>query len=321
MYIAGRCVHEWLPYSSCSRCVEACPVGAIRLGKTPEVDPSKCTLCGACMRACPTEALVASPPYSELVERVEVSDGVAVLRCGESINCIAHVDESLVAALRARGARRVVAEVCRDCRRGVDVDAEARRLGELGVEVVRRLDAPLGDLEPPRTATLGLLRRFVRGVRIVKREGVALVRGVPEKRELLLKSLDAVDDGFVSRWFVGKAVDYDACEYLGTCAALCPTGALRARDGVIDFSPSECVACKVCIEACHLGAIRNVDVDVGAVRSGSRLVLARFRLRRCRECGTVFASKHGEDLCPSCRRINEELRELFGRDARLEKGF
>lgn len=322
LYISGRCVHEWLPDASCRRCVDACPSKAIELrGRRPEVDPGKCTLCGACMRVCPTEALVASPPYSQLVEKVPIVNGVAVLRCGENINCAAHIDDSLVLALRARGAKHVVAEICETCPRGVDALVEAKRLAELGVEVVRRRDAPSGSLEPPRGGMLSVIGLYVKSPRIIKREGVTLIRGIPEKRDLLLKSIHVADDSYISSRFVGKEIDYDACDYLGTCAALCPTGALRAERGVVDFSPSMCVACKVCVEACKLGAIRNRDVDVDAVRRGTRTILARFRLRRCRECGALFASKHGEDLCPSCRHINDELKDIFGEDARLEKGF
>lgn len=42
---------------ACGRCVDACPVGAISLSDTAEVEINKCTGCGRCVTVCPQGAL------------------------------------------------------------------------------------------------------------------------------------------------------------------------------------------------------------------------------------------------------------------------
>lgn len=41
----------------CGACLDACPSGAIALRETAEVDVASCTGCGACLDACPNGVL------------------------------------------------------------------------------------------------------------------------------------------------------------------------------------------------------------------------------------------------------------------------
>lgn len=315
LLVEGRCVREWSPFSQCVECVEACPRGAVSVeGRRVKILEDLCSMCGACMRACPTEALVASEPYVEIAKKVVVDDdGTASLMCGRDVNCIAHVDDSLVLALRARGAKRVEVIHCRSCPRGVDVARERERLGGLGV-VFAEMDPVSTELPQRRMRRLELVGRYVARPRIVKREGVWLVRGVPEKRELLLWALRELRGGEVAHGqFVGKRIRTDLCEYHGTCAALCPTGALQSDGkGALYHRPDICVRCKNCLVSCLLNAVENTKVDMADVLEGRVHVLASFRLKRCVECGAWFPEKDGEAKCPSCRRLSQELRQIFG---------
>lgn len=51
----GPCLNQRYRQAGCTRCVHACPVGAIALdGGTPSVDQALCVNCGACLPNCPT---------------------------------------------------------------------------------------------------------------------------------------------------------------------------------------------------------------------------------------------------------------------------
>jgi ferredoxin len=43
--------------TKCGMCEEHCPVGAIKLGPYPVVNPEKCISCFCCMELCPASAL------------------------------------------------------------------------------------------------------------------------------------------------------------------------------------------------------------------------------------------------------------------------
>ncbi|MBM4147946.1 MAG: 4Fe-4S dicluster domain-containing protein [Lentisphaerae bacterium] len=43
--------------TGCGACVEACPVEAITMDEKAIVDADKCVDCGACVDACPVEAI------------------------------------------------------------------------------------------------------------------------------------------------------------------------------------------------------------------------------------------------------------------------
>ncbi|AFA39085.1 hypothetical protein Pogu_1058 [Pyrobaculum oguniense TE7] len=309
LVVPGRCVREWSAVNQCTLCADACPVGAISFNKGPEIS-EKCTACGVCMRTCPVEAIVVSVPYSEIAKKTPIIDGAAVLQCGWNINCIGHVDDSLLYYL-AKGARRVLIRHCPTCPRGVDVGAEVARIQSLGLPV--EFEPAEGAPPPPPEAggekIIELARRYVRINEIIKKEGVLLVRGIPEKRQLLNEA------GPPQNYYVLKAVDPQMCDYLGTCAAVCPTGALQYDGkGRLLYTPALCVKCKNCVLQCR--AITNAEPPSDPSRT---VVLVSFKLARCRECGQPYPKKDETGLCPACRREREELKQWFGPDAKFDK--
>jgi len=256
----AMCVEEY--GAECGKCVDACPSNAVMLNPL-SIDASRCTACGACQRACPNEAIVVKPVSRIGTRRCEALGG--------DIPCIAYVGEELVNRL-GKG----VYEFCSDCYRGANVEAEARRLRELGVEV--RL----------RPSGVTSRRRLFARVETMYVER----RGVPEKRKY-------------SNKLHCKSVDPAKCWFCGHCFSACPTGALIGEVdgdvGRIRFSAQACTGCTLCVQVCPSKAIDKSE------KCGEELFAAR--LRRCQSCGRLFAGD--SPICPVCRGLDEELRSLF----------
>lgn len=98
----------------------------------------------------------------------------------------------------------------------------------------------------------------------------------------------------------------DACRNHGTCAAVCPTGALRAYRteavGGLEFRPATCIGCGVCAVVCPEDALA-LDAAAGTDAAGAEvLVLSRHALRECTRCDNPFVMSGDEELCPACRK-------------------
>ena len=91
------------------------------------------------------------------------------------------------------------------------------------------------------------------------------------KSAIFVRSAGGVERGFV-------VIVCRACEH-PPCATVCPTGALKPKeDGGVTLEEDLCIGCKLCVEACVIGAIRwDEDKDKPIV---------------CRYCGYCV------DFCP-----------------------
>jgi len=159
----------------------------------------------------------------------------------------------------------------------------------------------------------------------VKNEDIAKIKekSIPDRRSLLLMAMkrakvpsqfhtiDIEDISFISQ----KNMDESLCTNCQMCYRICPTGALSSdyRGSVIDFNPLACVQCHSCHDVC--------EPDALTLRSTFSLAnffepkverLLRFDMKRCNECGVLFAYKGGEVMCHRCKIEEEEAKELWG---------
>lgn len=139
--VRDRCTAVRNRNSTCRRCVDTCQLNAIEV-KLNEVtlSASACNACGACVAACPTEAIVPLQPTEGQLRdaasaSIEANGGRAVIACARiaskrqadparfaEVPCLSRVGEALVVQLVANGARDVLlvdgnCETCkhRDC--------------------------------------------------------------------------------------------------------------------------------------------------------------------------------------------------------------
>lgn len=99
LVLCELCLREHSSRSSCTRCKDLCPEGAIDLaGGVPQIDPALCLICDLCCNVCPTHAIssVAQPliALDLAVQKAAELFDVAYITCSNT--GIAAESESLV---------------------------------------------------------------------------------------------------------------------------------------------------------------------------------------------------------------------------------
>jgi ferredoxin len=98
----------------------------------------------------------------------------------------------------------------------------------------------------------------------------------------------------------------EACANHGNCAAVCPTGALRAyrAEAVagLEFEPGACIACGVCAVVCPEAALSISPAAKTDTSASATAVLTRKSQRECTRCDNPFVTAGDEELCPACRK-------------------
>lgn len=264
---AERCVNQRHQQAGqCAACADACPLQAITLTPTPELDTTVCLACGACCAACPTDALVGMRSLSELWHKARAtidSGGDATLACmaagsaeyaAARIPCVCALPLEFWFALAVAGAVQVTIHTgdCGVCpvkgaleqaAQAVD-DAQALLAkigGQLAVELTQAAPPPA----PVKAPTAGMSRRGLFRSLLnpevtpapARADGLdALITdGITPRRALLFDALDAlnVDEAITvmpdnGHW---AAVSADQrCVGCKMCAQFCPTEALAVTD-------------------------------------------------------------------------------------------
>lgn len=148
-----------------------------------------------------------------------------------------------------------------------------------------------------------------------------------QKRNLLLKIIESLycvdrlnsdgDEVFASGniHFGRVSINSPSCIGCKVCAALCPSGALKAEEDAtglkIYFRQGLCINCGICADACQQKAIKvavpkKVEDALGPAitedKEGS-LILNKEK-KVCLACNSTFYSK--DDCCISCINIKEK---------------
>ena len=111
-------------------------------------------------------------------------------------------------------------------------------------------------------------------------------------------------------------VDEDRCTACGTCAAVCPTGAVHvdseSESVILSFRPSACTNCSLCRDACGEDAIAfEAEFWIADILQEEADVVATIRLGWCKICGDVIPAGM-DNVCPTCERRQVSAAHLKG---------
>lgn len=291
----ARCIRTRSSRVSCSRCAEACPEGALQLGRGVEVAP-ECAGCGLCTVSCGTGALTLKTPWAKrlLMASGKGTRGSRVVACDRenaqllpadalTVPCLGILRVELLAYLAASGDAPLLVQRGLKCDNCAKRDISDRLLGaalgavnELYPGRVLLKDLPSKERAAPQTWTpkddrpdSRERREFLSG--FFSLAGRLLGRHFPTPdepgREFLPSDpLGLLTDAFRLRPPVAGALlplgmldCAPDCLLCPACSSLCPSGALRlevsGERADLFWQPDRCYGCGSCRAVCPTAAL------------------------------------------------------------------
>jgi len=318
----------------CSRCLAACPTGAISLHGRPAIAPDQCRNCGACASVCPTGALAHQTSgilYRRLAE--STAHGAPVLRCPKAgqcgrnefpvPGCLSSLGLEMLLALWLHSRKTVsfITGNCSACRLGDGGKRFADVLEQAKTVLAQSSDAPEkpfttsiwskdsassrreNDISLSRRGFLGLLKKsdMPRPAKTSSRGGHTVRKQILLAEHLkTLKAAGAVPKGMISMTFRGQGT----CTACGACANVCSTGALKWKGEkvrTLEFTPALCVACGACGKVCLPHFLAPSPSGLESF-TASPSTLFHGSLATCKRCRVRTAVLNDNGYCPVCAR-------------------
>ncbi len=278
VYITDNCGYL---YRECKVCQNSCPYGALTVDKKTgiKIDYDKCTACGLCVAACPSNALQFPSAPQQSIFGLSSIQGDKVISCykdvGNSIKlpCIAMLSEEDLLALRSKG------KVLLRCP---------------GCELDKNLEKLKGDIGRVNSA-VGGIKLEIRGKIEANAEPKAFnvdLEGI-EKRSDLKKKVS--EKNVKDVLYFDVTVD-NTCTLCEACAKWCPVGALKIENAegkaALTFDPELCIGCDICINVCPVSSVNGNGRAINVKRGKSeKKILSEDYVVRCRICGAPVGSR------------------------------
>ncbi len=318
------CAHSRAGITGCSKCVDACPTGALSPdGEYVSVDAAVCAGCGACSALCPSGAITYDAPAGEfLFRRLKTLSQTYENAGGKNPRLLVHDS--------GHGAEMIA--LCARFDRGLPTDViplEAATLAGFGhAEMLAALAAGFPSVyillapDSERDIIEGevALAEAIAGAGRIRlldlndpqlladalREPAPLtplctpILPMGSRRQITRLAASAIlgqPDAPVplppNAPYGAVVVNSDACTLCLACVSLCPTGALgdNPDQPQLRFQEDACLQCGICRNACPEKAITlepQLDLSDGAL---AQRILHEEEPFECVECGKPFGVK------------------------------
>jgi formate hydrogenlyase subunit 6/NADH:ubiquinone oxidoreductase subunit I len=326
-----RCLRIRSRLSSCTRCIDACPEGALSIGKEGFIVSERCTLCGLCMAACPTGAIAVAMQDTLGAGFLTLNDRRRLLACKKRIDeaqlmarqqmqigCLGMLFPVWLAGLATLGETPVTIWVgnCQECAEGQNKPwaFEGDRL-HIGLLTIERGAMPENDaFEQQNQLSRRSFFSFLAGSAqksAAKSVSSLLPKAKTSDPEAVLGVKRAVSrsgrlstlQAWPELWrglFLRPEIDAERCSACMVCSRLCPTKALDVKDvdgkQAFVFDPLKCLGCGMCKDVCFEKALSLNPCGLNIQEAE----LVRVERRRCAGCSREWLFAGERTLCPAC---------------------
>jgi len=316
------CAHSRARQTGCTRCLDACPTGAITPnGDSVSIDPMICAGCGACSSLCPSGAITYdAPPTDALIRRIQTL-AKAYLDAGgthprllvvdahgaEMIRLAARFDRGLpaamipleVAALNTFGHAEILAaraagflDVSLLPGPGTDMEVQMREIA-LAEAIAPGGARMLRASEPEAFCDELYAERALPAAVETPQRPMGTRRQITRQAALALTPADTQLPLPEGAPYGAVLVNQDACTLCLSCVSLCPSGALGDNPDLpqLRFQEDACLQCGLCANVCPEDAITYEPRLNLAASALDQVVLHEEEPFACIECGSLFGVK------------------------------
>ncbi|MDU8929355.1 4Fe-4S binding protein [Alisedimentitalea sp. MJ-SS2] len=315
------CAHSRATQTGCTRCLDACPTGAITpSGDHVSVDPMICAGCGACAVLCPSGAITYDAPTTDhTIRRIQVL-AQAYRDAGGSAPRLLVVDAhgTEMIGLSARFDAGLPADVIPLELSSLNSFGHAEALAALAagfadvfILLAPKTDREVMEQEAGLTRAIGGLKLHLLDIsdpaalteslmdHAVPMPCDTPVRPMGTRRQITRTAALALNpEGTVLSLPDGAPygavlVDSDACTLCLSCVSLCPSGALGDNPDhpQLRFQEDACLQCGLCANVCPERAISYEPRLNLAPSALEQAVLHEEEPFACVECGALFGVK------------------------------
>lgn len=292
-----RCVRVRNRNSSCTRCMDACTREVITIeNNQANILHRECVACGACVVACPSEALLSLEPTDDafanaLTSAMDVTEGAAVIACARiaskregasekfvEVPCLARVDEHILLMAASLGATEIacVDGECKTCKYRREAAGCAQIIATTNellaaqgsdLQVERRSSFPEAVLADEEADQYGVSRRgfFTQmgstATNVASKTATTMLKNeLPEKKPPTLRErLAATKAGTLPQIRCTRHDEIlDALDRLGQPQVETYDTRLFGR---VEIDVDECTSCGMCAVFCTTGALKRVSED------------------------------------------------------------
>lgn len=315
------------------------------------IDLKKCIDCGACVGNCPTESFkIKGFDPNQLVNDISSTED-SLISCKLNVPCASALDSQHLITMVLNKNSDVIIDIgyCNECQISGQIEVIKKNVEEAnyvlystGVPFRVKMQSisyqPKHNQANSRRAILKLFAKKTAALAFwaiedkinmaseekeAEREikNIVSEKVIPLKRVKMLNSLSKLDVSKDRKFHISnisftsdKWIDESVCTNCGICGNICPTGAITNSDDRLKnlFNPSLCIKCKICHDVCPEKCLHLKDeLSVYDFIQNKYKVLASHVMIACSECLVPFSYKGDSTVCPRCRQLEDEIRELL----------
>jgi MinD superfamily P-loop ATPase len=319
-----KCLRYLNKYSTCSKCQENCPAGAMIIDDQDiKVDGFLCAGCGICVNICPNPVFSLKDIEPNSVIKAAGDKDMITISCSRKdtdlqVPCLGFINEAVLLKMASEG-REIILDTsaCKKCDNVTTHDIILDYVNAANSvltyfnsdrQIKVKEDGP--SIEPEHGS---FTRKFM-----FHFSDMRSTDGYSRQSMFIdaLKQLGPSSQNTVRASIMpfGNIKVRSSCKGCGICAAVCPMDALfieECDDFILKFKPHLCTGCGLCGQLCPEDSLfpeNTINLEVLLKEGPVKLI--EIQRVQCKDCGRFFVAAPEQNLCDSCTK-NKDIEDSF----------